>query len=201
MNQQDNHTSQRSLDHESRVVAADHAALKLWLRLLTCTNLIEAALGQRLRKGFASTLPRFDLLAQLEREPDGLRMSELSRRLMVTGGNITGLADQLEAEGLLVREPVAHDRRAIRLRLTPGGRTRFGDMAREHEAWVADMLASLSPAEQQTLRSLLGKLKGGLADPANHRATLAEPPGTGAPITGPPATTPLGGTFTRRRVR
>ncbi|MFM7571270.1 MAG: MarR family winged helix-turn-helix transcriptional regulator [Betaproteobacteria bacterium] len=135
------------LDQESRVVARDHTALKLWLRLLTCTTLIEASVSQRLRRGFGSTLPRFDLLAQLDRAPMGLRMSELSRRLMVTGGNITGIADQLEHEGLLVREAVPGDRRAVRLKLTPEGKARFADMATEHETWVGALLSSLSQSE------------------------------------------------------
>jgi DNA-binding MarR family transcriptional regulator len=169
------------LDQESRVVARDHTALKLWLRLLTCTTLIEASVSQRLRRGFGSTLPRFDLLAQLDRAPEGLRMSELSRRLMVTGGNITGLADQLEHEGLLVREAVPGDRRAIRLKLTPEGKTRFAEMASEHETWVVALLSSLSQSEQRSLRDLLGKLKTGLhaegsstgAAAASTRATLS----------------------------
>ncbi len=150
------------LDQESRVVARDPTSLKLWLRLLTCTTLIEASVSQRLRRRFGSTLPRFDLLAQLDREPQGLRMSELSHRLMVTGGNITGLADQLEREGLLTREAVPGDRRAIRLKLTPEGASRFADMAREHEAWVIGLMSPLSAPEQQLLRDLLGKLKTGL---------------------------------------
>lgn len=155
-------------------MARDHTALKLWLRLLTCTTLIEASVSQRLRRGFGSTLPRFDLLAQLDRAHEGLRMSELSRRLMVTGGNITGLADQLEHEGLLVREAVPGDRRAIRLKLTPEGKTRFAEMASEHETWVVALLSSLSHSEQRSLRDLLGKLKSGLhAEGASTSAAAA----------------------------
>jgi DNA-binding MarR family transcriptional regulator len=149
------------IDHETRLDADDHFALKLWLRILTCSNLIEARIRNALRRDFASTLPRFDLLAQLDRE-DGLKMSELSQRLMVTGGNVTGLADQLQQEGWLVREPVEHDRRATRLRLTVAGRERFAGMARTHEGWVVDMLGCLSRDEQRQLHALLGKLKLGL---------------------------------------
>ncbi len=149
-------------DHESRVAPDDHAALKLWLRLLTCTNLIEGSIRQALRTQFESTLPRFDLLAQLERTRDGLKMSELSRRLMVTGGNVTGLADQLEKEGLLARESVESDRRATRLKLTPAGRRRFAEMAAVHEHWVVELMGNLSRDEQAQLHRLLGKLKGGL---------------------------------------
>ena len=85
--------------HEARALESDHASLKLWLRLLTCSTEIEAEIRRRLRTQFGTTLPRFDYLAQLYRFPEGLRMSALSRYLMVTGGSVTGLTDQLEAEG------------------------------------------------------------------------------------------------------
>jgi DNA-binding MarR family transcriptional regulator len=149
-------------DHETRIAPDDHVALKLWLRLLTCTNLIESSVRQALRRDFESTLPRFDLLAQLYRAQPGLKMSELSRRLMVTGGNVTALADQLEKEGLLAREAVAGDRRATRLRLTPLGRRRFEEMAVGHEDWVVQLMDALTRDEQQQLLGLLGKLKSGL---------------------------------------
>jgi len=150
-----------AVDHETRLEADDHFALKLWLRILTCSNLIEARIRHNLRRDFDCTLPRFDLLAQLDRA-DGLKMSELSQRLMVTGGNVTGLADQLQEEGWLVREPVENDRRATRLRLTEAGRERFRQMAHTHEGWVVELLASLSRDEQNRLHALLGTLKLGL---------------------------------------
>ncbi len=184
MNRRDDKAVLAPLDQESRVVAQDHTALKLWLRLLTCTTLIEASVSQRLRRGFGSTLPRFDLLAQLYREPEGLRMSTLSRRLMVTGGNVTGLADQLEREGLLLREAVPGDRRAIRLRLTEEGRARFSEMAAAHESWVVSLMSDLSPTEQRTLRALLGKLKSALhrdADPVPVVPEPSDPERTHAP--------------------
>ncbi|MBN9462747.1 MAG: MarR family transcriptional regulator [Burkholderiales bacterium] len=155
-------------DPETRLRAGDHTALRLWLRLITCTNLIEGAVRRMLRTSFDSTLPRFDLLAQLERYPQGLKMSELSQRLMVTGGNVTGLADQLEAEGWLTREPVPDDRRAIRLKLSPTGRRRFAEMAAGNEACVIELLDTLSREEQQELLRLLGKLKPGLAERARR---------------------------------
>ena len=154
-----------AVDHETRLEADDHFALKLWLRILTCSNLIETRIRHHLRHDFDCTLPRFDLLAQLDRA-DGLKMSELSQRLMVTGGNVTGLADQLQDEGWLVREPVENDRRATRLRLTDAGRERFGGMARTHEGWVVEMLGALSRDEQRQLHALLGKLKLGLRGPS-----------------------------------
>src|SRR5207248_9364253 len=102
-----------TIDPESRVRDAHHDALRLWLRLFTCSTLVERAIRVRLRREFNTTLPRFDLLAQLERSPEGLKMGELSKRLMVTGGNITGLTDQLVKEGLVRRQPISGDRRAF----------------------------------------------------------------------------------------
>src|ERR1700720_591351 len=117
------------VDPESRVHDAHHDALRLWLRLFTCTQLVERAIRARLRRDFNTTLPRFDLMAQLERNPGGLKMSELSKRLLVTGGNVTGITDQLVAEGLVRREPIEGDRRAFSVRLTPKGKRIFDAMA------------------------------------------------------------------------
>ena len=147
-------------DAETRLTAGDHQALRLWLRMLACTNLIERVVRERLKSDFAITLPRFDLMAQLQRSPAGLSMGELSQRLMVTGGNVTGIVAALEAEGLIVREPDAADRRVNRVRLTAAGRTSFERMAKAHEDWIVDLYASLSAEEQTNLSELLGRLKG-----------------------------------------
>lgn len=147
------------MDLEARAHAEHPEELRLWLRLLTCTQLVERELRTRLRDEFETTLPRFDLMAQLERVPSGLRMSELSRRMMVTGGNVTGITDQLEAEGLVERVPVEGDRRAFSVRLTPAGRKQFKAMAERHEGWIVDAFAGLSSAEIQALHQLLGKVK------------------------------------------
>jgi DNA-binding MarR family transcriptional regulator len=141
------------------VRADDHRALRLWLRLLTCTQLIERSVRARLRSRFAITLPRFDLMAQLERHPEGLKMSELSRRMMVTGGNVTGIVDQLVSEGLVERSAEPTDRRAFRVRLTRAGERSFGDMARAHEEWIAALLGGLSRAEHARLYRLLARVK------------------------------------------
>jgi DNA-binding MarR family transcriptional regulator len=146
-------------DPESRLHDDHHDALRLWLRLLTCTLLIERRIRARLRQRFAMTLPRFDLMAQLERNPQGLKMSELSRRLMVTGGNVTGLTDQLVTEGLVERQPVPNDRRAYAVRLTPDGKRAFDVMAAEHERWVIELVGGLDAAERERLYTLLGTLK------------------------------------------
>src|SRR5512134_1405791 len=129
---------------ETRLTEDDHRSLRLWLRLLSCTNVLESQMRRLLQTRFATTLPRFDLMAQLERTPEGLKMNELSRRLMVTGGNVTGLTDTLEAEGLVTREPDADDRRAQRVKLTRDGRRAFRAMAQEHERWIVRVFDVLS---------------------------------------------------------
>ena len=146
-------------DHETRATEADHQSLRLWLRLLTCTNLIEGLIRNRLRTAFDTTLPRFDLMAQLERHPEGLKMGELSKRMMVTGGNVTGITDQLVEEGLVVREDNPRDRRAYIVKLTDRGREFFGGMAREHEEWVIHFFDGLEEHEKQHLHALLARLK------------------------------------------
>ncbi len=133
--------------------------LKLWLRLLSCTVRVENTIRSRLRTTFGITLPRFDLMAQLERHPDGLRMGELSKRMMVTGGNVTGIADQLEREELVLRVPDPHDGRAFMLKLTPRGRTAFAQMAAVHQGWVADLFGDVSPDDKARMIALLDTMK------------------------------------------
>jgi DNA-binding MarR family transcriptional regulator len=147
------------MDMEARAHSEHPEALRLWLRLLTCTQLVEKQVRSQLRERFDTTLPRFDLMAQLERSPEGMKMSELSRRMMVTGGNVTGITDQLAAEGLVDRVDVEGDRRAYRVRLTPKGRKLFHEMAHQHERWILEALSPLSEKEIATLHKLLGKVK------------------------------------------
>jgi DNA-binding MarR family transcriptional regulator len=147
------------MDLEARAHSEHPEALRLWLRLLTCTQLIEKQVRNGLRAQFATTLPRFDLMAQLERAPDGLKMNELSRRMMVTGGNVTGITDQLVTEGLVERVDVEGDRRAWRVRLTPRGRKLFNEMAQQHEDWIVEAFSGLGGKEIAQLHKLLGKVK------------------------------------------
>ncbi len=147
------------MDAETRATDDDHLALRLWLRLLACTNLIEAPLRQRLREQWGGSLPRFDLMAQLDRHPQGLKMRELSRRLMVTGGNVTGLTNRLVAEGLVERRADPDDRRSSTVALTPEGKRQFRAMARAHEGWIVELFGALTPAQQAELYALLGQLK------------------------------------------
>lgn len=151
------------VDLEMSTGADSHMGLRLWLRMLTTTNLVQAELRKRLRTEFDTTLPRFDLMAQLERHPEGLKMTELSRRLMVTGGNVTGITAALVAEGLVERRAIPGDRRAHAVRLTVAGKRSFDAMAAEHERWVKEMLAGFAEGDRDRLHALLGRLKRALA--------------------------------------
>jgi len=148
-----------TFDIETRATSDHHAALRLWLRMLATTNVVEAAVRSGLKAQFNTTLPRFDLMAQLERAPDGLKMGELSRRMMVSGGNVTGITDLLEREGLVARIGDPDDRRALRVRLTAGGRKAFRAMAEAHERWIIHALGSLDRAQMSQLNDLLGRIK------------------------------------------
>jgi DNA-binding MarR family transcriptional regulator len=147
------------VDAETRIRDDHHLSVRLWLRLLSCTNRIESIVRQKMQATFQTTLPRFDLMAQLERAHQGLKMSELSQRMMVTGGNVTGITDGLEKEGLVVREVDANDRRVYRVRLTAEGQRQFRRMAAEHEQWILELFDGLSTRHKQQLAELLGELK------------------------------------------
>ena len=144
---------------ETRLTRDDHRSLRLWLRLLTCTNLLETQMRRLLQARFGTSLPRFDLMAQLERAPQGLKMSELSQRMMVTGGNVTGITDGLEKEGLVVREVDPADRRVFRVKLTAEGQRQFRRMAGEHEQWIIGLFEGMSAKQKNQLVDLLGELK------------------------------------------
>ncbi|MBV8633577.1 MAG: MarR family transcriptional regulator [Burkholderiaceae bacterium] len=147
------------VDLETRVTEEDHTSLKLWLRMLACTTRIENEIRTRLREQFDVTLPRFDLMAQLQRHPEGLRMGELSKRMMVTGGNITGITDQLEQEKLVMRVSSPEDRRVYSVKLTAAGKRAFAKMAAAHEAWIDDLMSGLSQQEKAKLIQLLSQMK------------------------------------------
>ncbi|MDM0083103.1 MarR family transcriptional regulator [Variovorax sp. J31P179] len=147
------------LGHEARAGNDDHAVLKLWLRMLASTTQIEAEIRKRLRERFDITLARFDYMAQLYRYKDGLKMRVLSRYLMVTGGNVTGLTDELEREGVVSRTASPDDRRAWIVSLTPKGRRSFEAMASEHEQWILEMFSGLDMKTVKQLHSQLGQLR------------------------------------------
>ncbi len=137
----------------------ERVSLRLWLRLLSCTMVIEKSLQQRLKVHFSSTLPRFDVLAALDRNPDGMTMGELSRVLLVSNGNITGLVQLLCRQGFLTLEPLATDRRSSVARLSENGVQHFAEMATTHHQWVEEMLSGLGTEKREALYELLGEVK------------------------------------------
>ena len=135
----------------SPVEERGHPELRLWLRMINCSMKMESILSQRLRKEFKISMARFDVMSRLERFPDGLTMSELSRRLIVSNGAITGLVDKLADAGLVTRREDPNDRRSMIVRLTRKGRDNFLRMARRHEEWVVSILGELSDEAQSEL--------------------------------------------------
>jgi DNA-binding MarR family transcriptional regulator len=150
------------IDGETKVLEApgDHGAeLRLWLRLLTCSTLVETEVRRRLREEFDSTLPRFDLMAQLERAKDGMVLGEASKRMMVSPGNITVLVERLVESGHISRTTSAKDRRVQIIELTPFGRAEFEKMAARHAVWIADLFAGIGPRDGTILMDELARLK------------------------------------------
>jgi len=150
------------LDAETKVAERPHDhkdELRLWLRLFTCKEMIEAEVRRRLRETFDVTLPRFDLMAQLDRAPKAMTLGELSQRMMVSNGNVTGLVDRLVDQGLVSRQPSPKDRRAQLVTLTAQGRRFFRAMARTNGDWIGEMFTDLSSSDIETLMRLLAKTK------------------------------------------
>ena len=143
----------------SRPEPASKQKLRLWLRLLGTSRAVEAQLRARLREEFATTLPKFDAMAALARNGAGMTMTALSRLLMVSNGNVTGIIDRLVAEGLVVRLAHQADRRATFVRLTPKGAQQFSAMAKAHEAWIGELLGGVGRDDADTLVGLLGTLR------------------------------------------
>jgi len=137
---------------------ASKARLRVWLRILKVSRMIERELRERLRVEFDTTLPRFDVMAALYRAEKGLNMSELSGVLRVSNGNVTGIVDRLVTDGLIVRVPVEGDRRAMIVRLTKKGRTHFSQLAEAHEGWVSELLRSVDAHEAEKLSAQLGSI-------------------------------------------
>jgi DNA-binding MarR family transcriptional regulator len=135
------------------------ARLRLWLRLLASTTVMEKAVRRRLRGEFGVSLPRFDVMAALERAPEGLTMGELSRRLMVSNGNATVLVSGLEGEGMVRRTVSSEDRRSVTVALTDEGRAAFAGMASAHAGWVDDLLGGLGDDEVEQLSDLLHRAR------------------------------------------
>ncbi len=149
--------------------APSKARLRLWLRLLKVTRKVEGRLRERLRTEFATTLPRFDVMSALNRHDQGLKMSELSGVLKVSNGNVTGIVDRLVEEGLVIRGAVEGDRRANLVRLTRKGHEHFAVQAREHEAWIDEMLADMPANESENLAHRLDALVQALEEPESKK--------------------------------
>lgn len=143
------------------------ARLRLWLQLLKLSSGIEGELRRRMRDRHDTTLPRFDVMAALARHRDGLKMSDLSRYLKVSNGNVTGIVDRLVEEGLALRVAVPGDRRANLARLTPKGEAAFADLAAQHEAWIDELLAQLTDTDTQVM---MGLLKKAMTQEARHES-------------------------------
>jgi DNA-binding MarR family transcriptional regulator len=158
-------------DYESGVQLEDGMELRVWLRLLTCTNLLDNEVRTRLKHTADTTLPRFDILAQLERHDGPMSMGELSKRLMVSNGNVTGLVDRLAGEGMVSRTPSPGDRRVQMVSLTAEGSKSFAKIADDHRQWVGEMMAGLTAEEMTKLYGLLARLKESIHD-AEHKNSL-----------------------------
>lgn len=146
---------------KSQASAAGHSkeSLRTWLRMLSCETVIEQQLRTLLRQNFAVTLPQFDVLSELERAGEPMTMSQLSKELMVSNGNVTGVIDRLEKTGFARRVRSEHDRRVQFIELTTKGRKEFDKMATQHERWLGDLLSDLSLTEMGKLQELLLKTR------------------------------------------
>lgn len=143
-------------------VATDALAvrrLKLWIRMLGVTRAVENRLREALRTEHDTTLPRFDVMAALWRNRDGLTMTDLSRMLLVSNGNCTAVVDRLAAEGLVTRSPGEADRRRIFVALTPDGVTRFEAIAADHRALIDVLFSGMGDADLDLMKSLLQRMK------------------------------------------
>lgn len=138
--------------------------LRLWLQMLKAVRHVEGVLRERLRSGYDTTLPRFDVLAALHAQPVGMKMSELSQHLIVSNGNVTGVVDRLVAEGLAERQSLATDRRAIVVQITDKGRALMDEMAAEHITWINDMFSGVSEADAARGRSIMLDIRHGAQD-------------------------------------
>ena len=146
-------------DFETRATLSDHQDLRLWLRMMAIHKLINNEARRRLREFFKMSFSRFDLMAQLDAHKNGLRMGEISNRLMVTTGNITGLTDELEADGWAERVSDPHSRRALLVRLTPKGRKLFRTAAKANERWITEFFSVLSTKDKGLMFDLFGMQK------------------------------------------
>lgn len=138
--------------------------LRLWLKLLKASRLIEDEVRRRLRHDHDWTLPRFDVMSALSRAPEGLKMSEISKLLKVSNGNITGIVDKLTEEGLALRVAVPGDRRAQNVCLTAKGQDLFAAHSTAHEGWIDEILGGLDGDDVAGMILRLDRLAEALSD-------------------------------------
>lgn len=124
--------------------ALSKSHIRVWLKMLRLCSEVKGVIRERLKSDFDTTLPRFDVMAALYRYQQGLKMSEVSGVLRVSNGNITGIVDRLEIDGLVERIPVENDRRAMVVKLTQQGLEEFERRAKRHEEWIDDMFVGLN---------------------------------------------------------
>jgi DNA-binding MarR family transcriptional regulator len=136
-----------------------HPSVAVWLRLLSCATVIEKRLRRRFAAQHGTTLPRFDVMAALDRAPDGLALSALSARLLVSNGNVTALVQALARDGLVELRVNPADRRSSIAALTPAGREQFAALAAAHHGWIEAMFAHVGHQQRETLFALLGTVK------------------------------------------
>lgn len=154
-------TSAMREKHDGMPGASD--SVRLWLRLLSCAMVIEKQVRRGLTDRFRTTLPRFDVLAALDRHPDGMTMGALSSSLLVSNGNVTALVQGLVRDGFVDLVPSPADRRASVATMTPAGKTHFDRLAQAHQSWIETMFDDLSPSQSELLYDLLGALKVSIA--------------------------------------
>ena len=131
------------------------ARLRLWIRLLRATRIVEAQTRELFKERFNVTVPRFDVLAALYRKPEGMLMSEISRFLLVSNGNVTGIVDRLVSDGFVVRSQRNGDRRTSFVRLTTAGRAAFAEMSAAHEGWIDRLFGAVSEREAEQISAKL----------------------------------------------
>ncbi|HEY3845756.1 MAG TPA: MarR family transcriptional regulator [Acetobacteraceae bacterium] len=160
-------------DREAAIGNGARLPLRVWLRMLTCMNMTEAMIRARLHAQFATTLPRFDVLAALDAAGTELTMGALSARLMVTSGNVTGLVNAMEKDGLVFRHPHPADRRSTLIGMTDAGRALFARMAPAHAQWIEQAMAGLDRRDVAQLWEVLGHLKESVRDSAASPAATS----------------------------
>ena len=146
---------EQKLEH----IPSDKEGLRLWLRIVSCTQMVEQEIRAMLRDKFDTTLPRFELLSALDRVPDGLSMGELSSWLMVTKGNVTGIAERLSEDGFIKRNPTPTDRRSFCVTLTPKGKKLYAQMEEEYEQLLNKLFSDVSLDDSDTFTGVLSKVK------------------------------------------